>query len=131
MKKKKSPAAKAAKKTVLVVDDDPEIAHLISEILNEDYRVLVVNDGLQAIEETSRHHVNLILMDIRMPYFSGLWFCDAFKRKKNTKNIPIVIVSGLLDEDNTQRARLAGAADTVKKPFTTEQLLRAVEKNAL
>ena len=119
-------------KTVLVVDDDPQIAELITEILSgHHYRVLVVRDGLEAIEQTNQHHVNIILMDIRMPYFSGFWFCDAFKRKKNTKNIPIVIISGLLDEENDRRARLAGAADTVKKPFTNDQLLRVVEKNAL
>ena len=119
-------------KTVLVVDDDPEITELISEILSgHRYRVLVVRDGLQAIEQTNQHHVDIILMDIRMPYFSGFWFCDAFKRKKNTRNIPIVIVSGMMDEENARRARLVGAVDTIKKPFTNDELLRAVAKNAL
>lgn len=123
---------KVMHKTVLVVDDDPDIAQLIEEVLTiNHYHVLVVHDGLEAIEQTNHHHVNLILMDIRMPFFSGLWFCTAFKRKKNTKNIPIVIVSSLLDEEGDQKARLAGASDTVKKPFTNEELLRAVEKNAL
>ncbi len=119
-------------KTVLVVDDDPKITRLIEEILTiHHYQVLVVHDGLQAIEQTNQHHVDLILMDIHMPYFSGFWFCEAFKHKKNTKNIPIVIVSGFLDEENDQKARLVGAADTMKKPFSNQELLRAVEKNTL
>ena len=119
-------------KTVLVVDDDPGITQLIEEILTiHHYHVLVVHDGLEAIEQTNQHHVDLILMDIRMPYFSGFWFCEAFKHKKNTKNIPIVIVSGYLDEENDQKARLVGAAGTVRKPFTNQELLHVVEKNAL
>ncbi len=119
-------------KTVLVVDDDLLMTQLIEEILTiHHYRVLVVHDGLEAIQQTNQHHVDLILMDLRMPYFSGLWFCDAFKRRKNTKNIPIVIISGLLDEENTQKARLVGAAATMKKPFTTEEILEVVEKNVL
>ncbi len=119
-------------KTILVVEDDPKLAFLIQKVLTRHhYYVLVAHDGLEAIKQTSRHHVNLILMDIRLPYFSGFWFCNAFKKKKNTKNIPIVIVSGLLDENNDQKARLAGASDTVKKPFTNEELLLAVQKNAL
>ena len=119
-------------KTVLVVDDDPEVAELIQEILTlHHYHVLVVHDGLEAIEQTNHRHVDLILMDIRMPFFSGFWFCYAFRKKKNTRNIPIVMVSAIMDEDNLQKARLAGASDTVQKPFTSEELLHVVEKNAL
>ena len=70
-------------------------------------------------------------MDIQMPFFSGFWFCDALRRKKNTRNIPVIMVSGLLDEESVKKAFKAGAVDTVKKPFTEQELLRAVEKNAL
>ena len=119
-------------KTVMVVDDDPKVGEFIQEVLTfHHYHVLVAHDGLEAIEETNRHHVDLILMDIQMPYFSGFWFCDAFRRKKNTCNIPIVIVSGLLDEESARKARLVGAVDTMKKPLTEEELLQVVEKNAL
>jgi len=119
-------------KTVLVVDDDPSTCELIQEILSEGhYQVLTAHDGLEAVEWTNHGHIDLILMDIRMPLFSGLWFCGAFKKKKNTCNIPIVIVSGMLDEENEEKARLAGACACVKKPFSCQELLEVVEKNAL
>ncbi len=127
-----TPKKAKPRKTVLVVDDDPEIAELITEVLSgHPYQVMTVKDGVEAVERTNQHHVDLILMDIRMPYFSGLWFCDAFKKKKNTKNIPIVIVSGMMNDENARLARLAGAVQTIKKPFTNDELLEAVEKNAL
>ena len=120
------------KKTVLVVDDEKQILDLIQEMLTfHGYAVLVARHGLEAIYQTNRHHIDLILMDIRMPFFSGFWFCDALRRKKNTCNIPVVMVSGLLDEENTKKAFKVGAVDIVKKPFTEEELLQAVEKNAL
>jgi CheY-like chemotaxis protein len=126
------PARAVVEKTVMVVDDDPAVCELIQEILSPlHYHVLVVHDGLEAIETTNHHHIDLILMDIRMPFFSGFWFCDAFRRKKNTCNIPVVIVSAMMDEENAERARCVGAVDTVKKPFTMEQLLQTVEKNSL
>lgn len=116
-------------KTILVVDDDTATRELIHEILDPRYRVILAQDGLEAFEQVHKSRIDLILMDVRMPVFSGYWFCNAFKRKKNTKNIPIVIVSGLLDEDETERARRAGACAAVKKPFSPEQLLETVEKN--
>lgn len=119
-------------KTVLVVDDDPDARELIQEILSErHYHVLTAHDGLEAVEWTNHGHIDLILMDIRMPLFSGIWFCGMFKKKKNTYNIPIVIVSGLLDEENAEKARLAGACACVKKPFSCQELLEVVEKNTL
>ena len=119
-------------KTVLVVDDDPAVCELIQEILKPyPYHVLTAHDGLEAIDHTNRHHIDLILMDIRLPLFSGIWFCDAFKKKHNTANIPIVMVSALMDELNEEKSRRAGACATVKKPFGCDELLRVVEQNAL
>jgi len=121
-----------ADKTVLVVEDDRKQAAQIKKVLKKNhYDVLVAHDGLDAVEQTNRHQINLILMDVRLPFFSGFWFCNVFKQKKNTKNIPVVIVSEHLNKNNTQKARLVGASDTVKRPFTNRRLLSVVQKNTL
>ncbi len=119
-------------KTVLVVDDDPAACELIQEILKlHHYHVLTAHDGLEAVSFTNQGHIDLILMDIRMPYFSGLWFCDMFKKRKNTSNIPIVMVSALMDEEVSEKAIHMGACATIKKPFSCDELLKLVDKNAL
>ena len=119
-------------KTVLVVEDDPQVATLVEDILTENhYNVLVVSDGLGAIEQTNHHHVDIVLMDIRLPIFSGFWFCQALRQKKNTRNIPVVMMSGAMDEEKSAKARQAGAVATVQKPFTSQELLAVVEKNSL
>src|SRR5262245_11001644 len=113
-----------SEKTVLVVDDDPLMGELMEEILSMNhYHVILAHDGVEAMSQTNRHHIDIILMDIRLPNFSGFWFCQAFRKKKNTCNIPVVMVSALMNEDNARKARLAGAVGTVKKPFTSQELL--------
>ena len=117
------------KKHILVVDDDSEITTMMEQILRKNnYEVTVSHDGPHAIEQSHKHRIDLILLDIRMPFFSGFWFCDAFKKKPQTRNIPIVIVSGLLDEEQTKKAHELGARACLKKPFTAKALLDVIEK---
>ena len=117
-------------KKILVVDDDPEIIELIKEILSPGkYEIFSAGDGAHALEQTNKHQIDLILLDNQMPFFSGIWYCNALKKKPNTKNIPVVFVSGSLDEETIYKAREAGASDFLKKPFKAEQLLKIVEKN--
>lgn len=120
---------KNIKRTILVVDDDPEMTHLIEEILAQSgYTVISTHDGLSAIERTKKERIDLILMDIRMPFFSGFWFCDAFKNRPQTKSIPIIFVSSLSSDDDVKKAFQMGGAGYLKKPFRAQELLAAVEK---
>lgn len=118
-------------KRVLIIDDDSEFADILSDILEaNDYTVFVASDGVQAIEKTKEEPVDLILMDIQMPVLSGFWFCDVFKKKAETKDIPIIMISGLSDKDNAKKARELGACAFLKKPFQAEELFSMIEKYA-
>lgn len=116
-------------KRILVVDDDVEMARIMEETLSQkDYQVFLAHDGIQAIAQSRKERPDLILLDVRMPFFSGFWFCDAFKQRPETKDIPIVMVSALTDEDHVQKAHDLGAAGYLKKPFLPQQLLELVEQ---
>jgi len=117
------------KKRILVVDDDKEMSFLIASILEKnDYTVLTAEDGPSAIEKSNQHDIDLILLDVMMPFFSGFFFCDAFKHRSRTKNVPVVIVSSLSKESDIQKAYQMGASAFLKKPFQAEQLLETVRK---
>ena len=119
-------------KTILVVDDDVEMALIMEEILKKrGFDVVLAHDGLQAIEKSKNSGVDLILLDVRMPFFSGFWFCDAFKQRDATKNIPVVMVSGILDEENIKKAFNLGASACLRKPFKPAELVELVEQNLL
>jgi CheY-like chemotaxis protein len=117
------------KKKILVVDDDVEMTLMIEGILKEnDYDVVLAHDGLLAIEKSNKEKIDLILLDIRMPFFSGFWFCDAFKQRSQTKNVPVVVISALTGDEDVQKAYRMGASGYVKKPFQSVELLKAIEK---
>ena len=117
-------------KRILVVDDDQEIAMIMKETLERSsYDVVLAHDGIQAIEKSKSKKIDLILLDIKMPFFSGFWFCDAFKQRPETRNIPIVIVSGALEQESIQKAYNLGASAYLSKPFRPLELVQVVEKN--
>jgi CheY-like chemotaxis protein len=117
------------KKRILVVDDDVEFTLMLEGILRDhDYEVILAHNGLLAVEKSNQEKVDLILLDIRMPFFSGFWFCDAFKHRPQTRSIPVVIISALTADEDVQKAYQMGACGYLKKPFQTSELLEAVEK---
>ena len=117
------------KKNIMVVDDDAEVAMIIEEILKtHNYRVVIAGDGLRAIERSHQEKLDLILMDVLLPYFSGFWFCNAFKHRPETSHIPIVVVSSLSSPEDIQKAYQVGASGYLKKPFDSDQLLEVVSK---
>ncbi len=119
-------------KKILVVDDDKDMVIMMTKMLESNhYEVFSAENGAFALEKTNHHHIDLILLDNKMPLFSGIWYCNALKKKPNTKNIPVVMVSGGLDEEIIAKGREVGAVDFLKKPFHMEDLLKIVCKNIL
>ena len=116
-------------KKILVVDDDVEMTMIIKDVLTEhDYEVEIAYNGLEAIKKSKEESLALILIDIRMPFFSGLWFCEAFKQRPQTRDIPVIVVSALSSEEDIQKAYERGACAYLRKPFRTEELLHLVKK---
>ena len=90
--------AKSGEATILVVDDDREIADSVAKILEkEGYITLTANDGMQALETIASSHVDLIILDIMMPRFDGL---SATMKIREKKNIPIIILSAKTEDSD-------------------------------
>lgn len=125
------------KGVVLVVDDSPTIRKLVSMTLEEvGYSVVVAADGMQALGKLNGHSSelngrlpNLILLDITMPRMDGYQVCKIIKGYKETKSIPIVMLSGKDGFFDRVRGRMAGSTDYITKPFKAENLVEAVHKH--
>jgi len=116
-------------KKILIIDDDIEMAGIMGEMLKKSgHEVILAHDGLRAIEKSNQEKIDLILLDIRMPFFSGFWFCDAFKQRPQTKDIPVIVVSALSDQEDMDKAYSVGASAYLKKPFQSKELMEAVQK---
>lgn len=122
-------AGSSVDKTILIVEDDIDTANLMKEILEgAGYAVELAHDGLQAIAKSNQKNMDVILLDIRMPIFSGIWFCNAFKKRPQTQNVPIIVVSAVATDDDIRKAYEVGATAYLKKPFEAAQLVEAVRK---
>lgn len=114
---------------ILVVEDDPQVARLISLVLQRSgHRSEVVSDGESALQRVQGNRPLMIFADLTIKGMGGEELCSALKSHPDTRSIPYVIVSG--DRDLAEKARVCGADDYMGKPFEFEDLIRLVEKYA-
>lgn len=117
------------KKTILIVDDEPEMTEELKEILeDEGYKVAVAFDGVQAIKYFEKCGCKLVLLDIKMPKMNGVETYREMKRMNPA--VPVIIVTGSFAKKNAEQALREGANDVVYKPFEVEGLLSKI-KNLL
>ena len=113
---------------ILVVDDQPSIAGLMSQLLTmRGYEVVTASDAEQAQAEVRRQAPDLILSDVRMPGKSGYDFCRELKSDPATRLIPFVLITGLTDSSDKVRGIEAGADDFLNKPVLAEELTARVK----
>jgi DNA-binding response OmpR family regulator len=101
---------------VLVMDDEWRIRDILSSLLKaEGYEVIEASNGDEAGDLAEREAPQLILLDIQLPGVDGIEAYERLKTNEKTRCIPIIMVSGL--EDNNMQAVEAGADDFLDKPF--------------
>jgi CheY-like chemotaxis protein len=109
--------------TVLVVDDDAPIRHMLVfalELLG--YRVLQAADGLQALEVVREQRVDLVTLDIMMPGLDGWHVADALRSDRRTADIPRIMISGVPVDQLMRACASRQAAAIVSKPFDLEHV---------
>ncbi|TML65550.1 MAG: response regulator [Actinobacteria bacterium] len=108
---------------VLVVDDEPDVAFLCRVNLEmEGYEVLTADDGQTAVEVVGAEHPDAVLLDIMLPRLDGWSVLSAIRADPSTAEIPVVIMSAKPREGRS----LEGAIEYIEKPFSRDQLVRAV-----
>lgn len=113
-------------KTLLIVDDEPEILHVLKEIFQEaKWEVFLAENGVQALEICRNQSPSVILSDIQMPDMDGLTFLEkVFSQGKDT---PVILLSAYRDADKMQRAWESCVYDFLDKPFQADKIVAVVE----
>jgi twitching motility two-component system response regulator PilG len=114
---------------VMLVDDSNTIRKSVTEMLEEaGYEVMCSTDGFNCISHAISFNPDLFLIDLMMPRLNGYQTASLIRNKDQFKSTPIIVLSskdGLFDK---ARGELAGASDYITKPFTKEEILKAIQQ---
>ena len=126
MKENKIPLnnLESGKKKVLIVDDDEEIVELIGDVLVRDGRFEIQSalSGYDAGIQTQVFRPDLILLDYMLPDVNGNVVCQTIRKNPEFEYIKIIIVSGVIKQDEIEQLLKSGAEDFIKKPFDIAEL---------
>jgi diguanylate cyclase (GGDEF)-like protein len=115
------------KNSILIVDDETSNLMVLNKILSEEYMVFTAKSGEEALSRIEADPPDLILMDIVMSGIDGFEVLRRLKEAPETKNIPVMIITGLNNDADEEKGLLLGAVDYIAKPFKNAIVLARVK----
>lgn len=113
------------KKNILIVEDEKNISEVIRAYLaKEGFNVFLAKDGKEALRVFYKEKIHLIILDLMLPKISGEEVCAKIR---TTSNVPIIMLTAKVDEDNRVEGLSIGADDYVTKPFSPRELVSRVK----
>jgi excisionase family DNA binding protein len=118
----------SAERRILVVDDDEQITDLFLDVLGKDdrFEVKTASTGYDAGMLTEQFRPHLVLLDYMLPDINGNLVCQRIRAKPELKETRIIIISGVVNQQEIEALHTAGADDFVKKPFNVEKLIEKI-----
>ena len=115
------------KPKVLIVDDIPTNIRMLLEILKDDYIVIPSTSGVTALKECEINLPDICILDIIMPEMDGFELCKILKSKPHTKDIPIIFITSLSNNEDIVKGFEHGASDYITKPFDKAEVLMRIK----
>ena len=112
--------------SILIVDDDPVFARMVREWTKDDYQAFVVVSGEQTLRFLSKRSVDLILLDYEMPEMSGPQVLAALRANPETAKIPVMFLSGAVDEESLNEIESLKTDGFVPKTTKKEGLIEKI-----
>ena len=116
--------------SVLIVDDNPRLIEDYASFLKDNHvTVLTAHDGPDGIEKAKKHHPQVILLDLMLPGMNGLQTLEELKRDKETQDIPVIIITALVEDKEKDACVAAGAAAYMAKVETEpKELIETIKR---
>src|SRR6201995_932777 len=116
------------RKTVLLVDDAPANIQVVNSILKDIYKIRIATNGAKALElANATPPPDLILLDVMMPEMDGYEVCTRLKRDSQTRDIPVIFLTGQTEIEDETRGFEVGAVDYIHKPFSPAVVMARVQ----
>jgi signal transduction histidine kinase/ligand-binding sensor domain-containing protein/DNA-binding response OmpR family regulator len=107
---------------VLIVEDNPDVTNYISSFMENDYRILTAEDGIEGLKKSIDKYPDLIISDVMMPEMDGFELCQKIKTDERISHIPIILLTAKADIESKIDGLEFGADDYVTKPFESREL---------
>ena len=115
-------------KKILHIEDEVDQVTLVRALLERrGYEVLSAKNAQEGLEKATKEKPSLILLDVFLPKSSGFELCKQLRESFETKNIPIIMVTGSGDKHIEEQCKNAGANGCLVKPFVPEDLISKIE----
>ena len=118
--------------TVLIVEDDADIASYLQRELAGNFHLLRAGNGVEALDVLQNHEVQLVLSDVMMPKMNGFELCKQIKESMDFSHIPVILLTALNDDHQRMYGIAEGADDYIPKPFNLElvklRILQVIEE---
>lgn len=114
-------------RTLLIIEDDETIRAALKRVFEgEGYKVLAAADGTQLSHVLDDSAVDLIMLDVGLPWINGFELAEMMKSNDDLKDIPLIFLSARTSDTDVKRGFEVGADDYIKKPFDIEKIKRTV-----
>lgn len=117
-----------ARKKILVVDDTDFNRDLIAQLLEDEFDLIMAEDGADALEKIEREKPDLVLMDLGMPVMDGWEATQRIKSNEAHKHIPVIAVTSHAMIGEESKAIQAGCDDYLSKPIDEEMLIKKIQR---
>ncbi len=117
------------KRTIVVVDDDPDLVTILRLILEHNgFNVVCAYSGRQLFSALEDHKPDLIILDVMMPHMHGFEVLNRLKGNSETASIPVILVTAKIQFENILEGYKSGADYYIPKPFTKSQLMEGINR---
>ena len=115
--------------TILIIDDDPQFRKLVRKIVSNDrFDIQEAGNGFEAGVKIIKHMPSILILDLFMPEIDGFDICRQIKSDPNTRNIKVIVVTGMGSPEIEEKVRRLGADAYFTKPVERRELMACIER---
>lgn len=117
------------KRVILIADDSPTIRKFVAVALSvKGYEIITCSDGMEALEKLPNNKIDLLITDLNMPNVDGFQLIRSIRSNEEYKDLPIIVLSSLGNNEDIHRGLECGANSYLIKPFDPKRVLYEVSK---
>lgn len=116
------------KKKILIIEDEQDVAKLlVARLKSAGYESVVASDGYQGVEFAHKEYPDLIILDLRLPAGDGLAVLKNIRLSAYTRKIPIIVLTGIKDEEYKKKVIDKGIEAYLEKPYEPDTLITTIQ----